>query len=33
MDYLAQLIREKSMIAAFPNHFKHIDRLVDIGKI
>uniref|UniRef100_A0A1I8AYP7 KH domain-containing protein n=1 Tax=Meloidogyne hapla TaxID=6305 RepID=A0A1I8AYP7_MELHA len=30
MDYLAQLIHEKSTIAAFPNHFKHTDRLIDL---
>uniref|UniRef100_A0A915LE30 STAR protein homodimerisation region domain-containing protein n=1 Tax=Meloidogyne javanica TaxID=6303 RepID=A0A915LE30_MELJA len=30
MDYLAQLIHEKSTISAFPNHFKHTDRLIDL---
>ena len=30
MDYLAELIREKITVAAFPNHFKHIDRLIDL---
>jgi hypothetical protein len=33
MDYLAELIREKITVAAFPNHFKHIDRLIDLGEL
>lgn len=31
MDYLVQLIQEKSTITAFPNYFKHVDRLIELG--
>lgn len=31
MDYLAELIQEKGTVAAFPNYFKHVDRLIDLG--
>uniref|UniRef100_A0A183CAA7 KH domain-containing protein n=1 Tax=Globodera pallida TaxID=36090 RepID=A0A183CAA7_GLOPA len=30
MDYLAELIQEKGTVAAFPNYFKHVDRLIDL---
>lgn len=31
-DYLAQLIKDRNRLAAFPNVFVHIQRLVDNGK-
>lgn len=32
-DYLAQLLKDKKQIAAFPNVFLHVERLLDEGKI
>lgn len=31
-DYLAQLLKDKKQIAAFPNVFIHMERLLDEGK-
>ena len=31
-DYLAQLLKDKKQLAAFPNVFVHMDRLLDDGK-
>lgn len=30
-DYLAQLMKDKEQLAAFPNVFIHLDRLLDEG--
>lgn len=32
-DYLAQLLKDKKQLAAFPNVFSHLERLVDEGKV
>ena len=32
-DYLAQLLKDKKQLAAFPNVFLHVERLLDDGKI
>ena len=31
-DYLAQLLKDKKQLAAFPNLFLHVERLLDEGK-
>lgn len=31
-DYLAQLLKDKKQLAAFPNVFIHIERLLDDGE-
>jgi Homodimerisation region of STAR domain protein len=31
-DYLAQLLKDKKQIAAFPNVFLHVERLLDEGE-
>ena len=31
-DYLAQLLKDKKALAAFPNVFLHLERLLDDGK-
>lgn len=31
-DYLAQLLKDKKQLAAFPNVFLHVERLLDEGK-
>lgn len=31
-DYLAQLLKDRKQLAAFPNVFNHIERLLDEGK-
>ena len=31
-DYLAQLLKDKKQLAAFPNVFVHMERLLDDGK-
>ena len=31
-DYLAQLLKDKKQLAAFPNVFIHMERLLDEGK-
>lgn len=31
-DYLAQLLKDRKQLAAFPNVFQHIERLLDEGK-
>ena len=31
-DYLAQLLKDKKQLAAFPNVFVHLERLLDDGK-
>lgn len=31
-DYLAQLLKDKKQMAAFPNVFLHMERLLDDGK-
>lgn len=31
-DYLAQLLKDKKQLAAFPNVFMHVERLLDDGK-
>jgi len=31
-DYLAQLLKDKKQLAAFPNVFVHVERLLDDGK-
>ena len=31
-DYLAQLLKDKKQLAAFPNYFVHMERLLDEGK-
>lgn len=31
-DYLSQLLKDKKQLAAFPNMFLHLERLVDEGK-
>lgn len=30
-DYLAQLLKDKKQLGAFPNVFSHLERLVDDG--
>ena len=32
-DYLAQLLKDKKQLAAFPNVFLHMERLLDDGKL
>lgn len=32
VDYLTQLLKDKKQLAAFPNVFLHLERLVDDGK-
>lgn len=32
-DYLAQLLKDKKQLAAFPNVFHHLERLLDDGKL
>ena len=32
-DYLAQLLKDKKQLAAFPNVFIHVERLLDEGKL
>lgn len=31
-DYLAQLLKDRKQLAAFPNVFIHVERLLDEGK-
>lgn len=31
-DYLAQLLKDRKQLAAFPNVFNHVERLLDEGK-
>ena len=31
-DYLAQLLKDKKQLAAFPNVFVHLERLLDDGR-
>lgn len=31
-DYLAQLLKDRKQLAAFPNVFIHVERLIDEGK-
>lgn len=31
-DYLAQLLKDKKQLAAFPSVFIHVERLLDEGK-
>lgn len=31
-DYLAQLLKDKKQLSAFPNVFIHVERLLDEGK-
>ena len=31
-DYLAQLLKDKKQLAAFPNVFLHMERLLDDGR-
>ena len=31
LDYLSQLLKDKKQLAAFPNVFTHVERLVDEG--
>lgn len=31
-EYLAQLLKDKKQLAAFPNVFNHLERLLDEGK-
>jgi hypothetical protein len=31
-EYLAQLLKDKKQLAAFPNVFLHVERLLDEGK-
>ena len=31
-DYLAQLLKDKKQLAAFPNVFIHVERILDDGK-
>lgn len=31
-DYLAQLLKDRKQLAAFPNVFMHMERLLDEGK-
>lgn len=31
-DYLAQLLKDKKQLAAFPSVFLHVERLLDEGK-
>lgn len=31
LDYLTQLLKDKKQLAAFPNVFNHIERLLDDG--
>jgi len=31
-DYLAQLLKDRKQLAAFPNIFIHVERLIDEGK-
>lgn len=31
-DYLAQLLKDRKQITAFPNMFMHVERLIDEGK-
>lgn len=32
-DYLAQLLKDRKQLAAFPNVFLHVERLIDEGKM
>lgn len=31
-DYLAQLLKDRKQVTAFPNLFMHVERLLDDGK-
>lgn len=31
-DYLAQLLKDRKQLAAFPNVFNHVERLLDEGE-
>lgn len=31
-DYLAQLLKDRKQVTAFPNVFMHVERLIDEGK-
>ena len=33
VDYLTQLLKDKKQLAAFPNVFIHLERLVDDGEL
>lgn len=33
MEYLADLLKEKKQLAVFPQVFRHMERLVDEGKL
>lgn len=33
IEYLSQLLKDKKQLAAFPNIFLHIERLIDEGKL
>lgn len=32
-DYLAQLLKDRKQLAAFPNVFLHVERLLEEGKV
>jgi protein quaking len=32
-DYLSQLLKDKKQLAAFPNVFIHLERILDEGKL
>lgn len=32
-DYLAQLLKDRKQVTAFPNVFMHVERLIDEGRI
>lgn len=32
-DYLAQLLKDRKQLAAFPNVFHHVERLLDDGEL
>ena len=32
-DYLAQLLKDRKQLAAFPNVFLHVERLLDEGEM
>lgn len=32
-DYLAQLLKDRKQVTAFPNVFMHVERLIDEGEL
>lgn len=32
-DYLAQLLKDRKQVGAFPNVFMHVERLIDEGEL